>query len=74
MLPKLLEQLGDKIAVVRMGVIKLIYKILRQKKISLLDVKDDLNSSLGNRNWFQRQSVFILLEEMSNHYIELSRL
>jgi hypothetical protein len=36
LLPKLLERLGDKIAVVRMGVIKLIYRIASKKSISLL--------------------------------------
>ena len=36
LLPKLLERLGDKIAVVRMGVIKLICRIVRKKSVSLL--------------------------------------
>ena len=34
-MPKLLDQLGDKIAVVRMGVVKLIALIVKTRKIHL---------------------------------------
>ena len=61
LLPKLLEQLGDKIAVFRMSVIKLIAAIMKTKKVNLKDVDQQLDASLNSKNWFERQAAFLLL-------------
>ena len=52
MLPKLLEVLGDKIAVVRVSVVKLIALVLVKRQISLKFIGSELISSMGSKNWF----------------------
>ena len=61
LIPKLLEQLGDKIAVVRMAIVKLIAMIILQKKMSIQAFKGQMISNLSSKNWFQRQSVHLLI-------------
>ena len=57
-----MEQMGDKIAVFRVTVAKLIAAILKAKKISLSKIKKELDVSLNSKNWFERQAGLILLE------------
>lgn len=72
-MPKLLEQLGDKVAVVRMAVVKLLAKIITQKKLSLQDFKIQLTSNLDSKNWFQRQSVHILISNLAQSFDKFQR-
>lgn len=73
LLPKLLQQIGDKIAVFRMAVIKLVGLIMKTKKIGLTSISRELDASINCKNWFERQASFLLLEERSKEYNELDR-
>lgn len=58
--------MGDKIAVFRMAVVKLIATILNAKRISLMEVYRQFDASLNSKNWFERQSAFLLLQERAS--------
>ena len=73
LLPKLLQQLGDKIAVVRSGIVKLGARIISQRKVALRQVAMELKYSLNSKNWFERQAVLLLLHEVGKDYDSLLR-
>jgi len=52
LIPKLLQQLGDKIAVFRMGIVKLVSLIVITRKLHLKQFERQLGVSITSQNWF----------------------
>jgi hypothetical protein len=62
LIPLLLQQLGDKIAVFRMAVVRLVSSIIKARKMHVTEIAKQLTSSSNSRNWFERQAVLLLVE------------
>lgn len=52
LIPKLAENLGDKIACVRVAVAEAIKNVMIRKRISVLEVRGIVEKSLDSKNWF----------------------
>ena len=64
--------MGDKIGALRIGVIRLLGLIIKTRKIELKEISKQLILSISNKNWFERQSVILLLEQLADSYSSLS--
>lgn len=55
-----------------MNVVKLLSLIIKSRKIQIKEISKQLNQAISSKNWFERQSVYILLDELSAEYFNLS--
>lgn len=68
LIPTLLAQLGDKIAIFRMQIVRIVGLIVSSRKIQPTSISKQLMSSINSRNWFERQAVLMLIEQLSKDF------
>jgi hypothetical protein len=68
LIPTLLAQLGDKIAIFRMQIVRIVGLIVSSRKIQPTSISKQLMNSISSRNWFERQAVLMLIEQLSKDF------